>query len=217
MDNGLICICCKRRKKCAEYVISEKYTGICKSCNEKIMYMPEGTVFAGSENLSSLYAVLKYDGIIQRAIKDYKFYGQQRYSKVFVELMYEYFKNMNLDKEFDIVTMIPISRKRWLERGYNQTELLAKPLAEKLGIEFKNNCVFKYRNNKAQSSTKGFAERRENVKNVYIADREKLTGKNIILIDDVYTTGATMEECAKELKDKGAENVLGIALAKVVK
>ena len=131
--------------------------------------------------------------------------------------MYEYFKNMNLDKEYDLVTMVPISRKRWIERGYNQSEFLAKPLADKLGIEFKNNCIFKYRNNKAQSSTKGISERRKNVKNVYIADYEKLSGKNIILMDDVYTTGSTMEECAKELRAKGAENVLGIVLAKVVK
>ena len=216
MDNGFICICCKRRKSQKEG-IREKYIGICDSCNEKICYMPENSVFKGSENLSSLYAVLGYKGIIKRAIRDYKFHGQQRYGKIFVELLYQYFKNMNLDKEYDLVTMIPLSRKRWLERGYNQSELLAKSLAEKLGIEFKNNCVFKYRNNKAQSTTKGLAERRKNVKDVYIADSEKLIGRNIILIDDVYTTGNTMEECAKELKDKGAKNVLGIALAKVVK
>ena len=215
MDN--ICICCRRRKNHDEFTITEKYLGICRSCKGKITYFSENTVFMGSENLSSLYAVLKYEGLIKRAIRDYKFCGQQRYSKIFVELMYEYFKNMNLDKEYDLVTMVPISRKRWIERGYNQSEFLAKPLADKLGIEFKNNCIFKYRNNKAQSSTKGISERRKNVKNVYIADYEKLSGKNIILMDDVYTTGSTMEECAKELRAKGAENVLGIVLAKVVK
>ena len=217
MDNGFICICCKRRKNHKESVISESYLGLCRSCNDRISYFPESAIFKGSNSLSSLFSVVEYKGVVAGAIRRYKFCGQQRYSKIFVGMMYEYFKNIGLEREYDLVTMVPLSRKRLYERGYCQTELLAKPLAEKLGIEFKNNCVFKYRNNKAQSSTRDLIERKSNVKDVYIADAEKIKGKNIILVDDVYTTGATMEECAKELKSKGAENVLGITLAKVVR
>ena len=73
MDNGFICICCRRRKGYSEAIIAEKYIGICKNCNEKIFYMPDDAVFMGSENVSSLYAVLRYDGIIKRALRDYKF------------------------------------------------------------------------------------------------------------------------------------------------
>ena len=217
MDNGFICICCKRRTSYKESVISEKYLGLCKGCNDKISYFPDGTVFKGSDNLSSLFSVVEYKGVIGSAIRRYKFSGQQRYSKIFVEMMYEYFKGMGLEREYDLMTMVPLSRKRLLERGYCQTELLAKPLAEKLGIEFRNNCIFKNRNNKAQSTTRDLPERKINVKDVYIANAEKIKGKNIILVDDVYTTGSTMEECAKELKNKGAKNVLGITLAKAVR
>lgn len=194
--------------------MTERYLGLCAECNEKIEYIPQGGVFKGGESLTSLFSVCYYTGNIRSAIKQYKFYGQSRYSKIFVEMMYKYLKNLNLHKEFDLVTMIPLSRKRLRERGYNQTELLAKPLAEKLGIEFNGSCVFKKRNNKVQSYAKSAAERRLNVKDAYIADFSKIKGKNILLIDDVYTTGSTMQECARELKSKGAENVLGITLAK---
>lgn len=217
MDNGFICICCRRRKTVSDGVITEKYIGLCGKCNNNIVYFSKDTVFEGSDNLVSLFSVVEYGGVISNAIRRYKFQGQQRYEKIFVEMMYEYFKSMDFIKDYNILTSVPLSRKRFTERGYNQTELIAKPLAEKLGIEFKNNCIFKKRHNKAQSTLSGFAERRTNTKGIYIAASDKIKGKRIILLDDVYTTGSTIESCAKELKEKGAENVLGITLAKVVK
>lgn len=217
LENGFICICCTRRKERNEAYTAEKYLGICKACNEKLVYIPKGTVFKGGDNLSSLISVVTYNATARNVIRRYKFQGQQRYSLVFAEMMYEYLKDFNLRKNFDLVTMVPLSRKRFTERGYNQTELLAEPLAKLLGIEFNSGCVFKKRNTAAQSSIENFLQRRNNVKDAYIADSIKIKNRNIILIDDVYTTGSTMEECAKELKLKGAESVLGITLAKVVK
>lgn len=212
--DGFICVFCNRRKRREEAYISEKYLGICDGCNKDLPYIPKDVVFAGNEDLSSLFSVFEYTGTVRRTVRRYKFNGQQRYADIFAEVMYEHFKEHRLCNDYDMVTMVPLSRKRFGGRGYNQAEILAEKLADRLGMEFKNNCVFKIRENKIQSLTRSIIERRENVRGVYLADGAKIKGRNILLIDDVYTTGSTMKECARELKRKGAENVLGVTLAK---
>jgi len=99
-------------------------------------------------------------------------------------------------------------------RGYNQSELLARKIATKYtNLEFKN-ILEKKLNNKVQSSLTKI-ERIGNVKNVYNAiNKDKINNKKIILIDDIYTTGSTANECAKELKQNGAKSVIIITIAK---
>ena len=211
-----MCICCKRRKGRNEKYIAEKYIGICRDCENRLERIPFGNVFKGNDYVSSLFSVFYYKGLIRDAIRRYKFLGQWRYGKIFTMLLYEYLKDLHLEEKFDLVTMIPISRKRFIERGYNQTEFLAKPLADMLGIDFNGNCIFKKRHNETQSSVGRSAQRYENVRDVYLADAAKVKGKSILLVDDVFTSGATMKSCAKELIEKGAECVVGITLAKTV-
>ncbi len=217
MKDGFLCICCRRRKGNNEAHIREEYIGICSHCQDRLSNLPKGAVFAGDEYVSSVFSVFGYKGIIRNAIKRYKFGGQWRYSKIFVMIMYDYLKDLGLAKDFDFMTMIPLSRKRLWERGYNQTELLAKPLAELLEIPFLANTVHKKKNTRPQSASRGRVARFLNVKGVYIADRKRVKGKNILLVDDVYTSGATMKSCAKELIEAGAENIVGITLARVLK
>lgn len=217
MEERILCICCNRRKKNAEFAIKEKYIGVCKDCNEKLEYLPKGSVFYGNENLQSVFSVFCYKGHIRRMIGKYKFSGQRRYSEIFSLMIYEYLKDLELHKNFDLITVVPLSRKRLWERGYNQSEFIAEKVAQMLGIEFDKNCIFKKVNNKRQSTKKTSHERKKNVEDVYLGYASKIKGKSILVLDDVYTSGATMKSCAKELIDKGAECVSGISLAKVVK
>lgn len=216
VENRFVCICCKRRKGRGEAYIAEKYIGICRSCESKLERIAPGAVFKGNDDINSLFSVFYYKGLIRNALMNYKFFGQWRYGKIFTMLMYDYLKDLHLEDNFDLVTMVPISRKRFLERGYNQTEFLAEPLADMLGIPFDGNCIFKKRHNKTQSSVGRIAQRYENVRDAYLADVKKVKGRNILLVDDVFTSGATMKSCAKELVEKGAKSVVGITLAKTV-
>ena len=110
----------------------------------------------------------------------------------------------NFIKEYDIITFVPIHKKRKLERGYNQTEVIARILAKKVEDLICLNTLVKYKNNLKQSSL-SLEKRKDNVKNVYkVLDYKELKGqvenKSILLFDDIYTTGYTILECKKELK-----------------
>lgn len=217
MEDAFICIGCKRRKNKKEAAISTEYLGICKRCNDRLSYLPEKTVFPGTKNIDSFISAFSYEGLIKEIIRRYKFSGQVAYKDVFIPLMMKNLTRFPLQEDYDLITAIPLSRKRLYERGYNQAEVLARDIADAIDMECNFNCIFKKRHNKKQSLTKNKWARQENVRDTYIADYRKIKGKRIILIDDVCTTGSTMDECAKELREKGATSVLGVTLAKTIR
>ncbi|MCM8831618.1 MAG: ComF family protein, partial [Candidatus Omnitrophica bacterium] len=95
---------------------------------------------------------------------------------------------------------------------YNQTEVLAKFLSNYFKIPFKNDIIYEIKN-KLSQTTLDFKERQKNVKDIFIVTKN-LKGKKIVLVDDIFTTGATLEECSRLLKMHGAEIILGITLCK---
>ncbi|MBI5072125.1 ComF family protein [Candidatus Falkowbacteria bacterium] len=114
----------------------------------------------------------------------------------------------------DFIVPVPLHRKRLLERGFNQSELLALKISEYFGWPVENTVLKRSRATAPQVS-QDEAGRKENVGNAFsVVDSLKILNKKIVLLDDVTTTGATMEECAKVLKNAGAKEVLGLALAK---
>ncbi len=118
--------------------------------------------------------------------------------------------------ENPLVIPVPISRKRLRERGFNQTHLLAKYIAKKIGGEYQKNIIKKYRANKKQALIHSRAERFRNVENVFkIISNKKysIENRDVIIIDDLTTTGATLLEMKKTLKKSGARNVIAITIA----
>ena len=114
----------------------------------------------------------------------------------------------------DIITWVPLSRKRLRQRGYDQARLLATELSKKAGIECCR-LLKKTRNNPAQSGTGGAEKRRANVSGVYTAlSPEKITGKSILIVDDIVTTGATLSECGRMLLSAGAKEVKAVTVAR---
>ena len=102
-------------------------------------------------------------------------------------------------KRYDTIIPVPISKKRMKERGYNQSTLIAKELSKKIKIDLEINCIIKVKNVKEQSKLNK-EQREKNIQNVYeLKNKQKIINKKILLIDDIYTTGSTVNECSKIL------------------
>ena len=108
-------------------------------------------------------------------------------------------------------------KKKKNQRGYNQSELIAKEIAKKIeNIEYRNDILLKIKNTARQSSLNK-EQRKENIKNAYLiksSNKEYILNKNILIFDDIYTTGSTANECAKMLKEAGAKNIGILTIAK---
>ena len=117
-------------------------------------------------------------------------------------------------KSYDIIFPVPIHKKRMKERGYNQSELISRELASTLDLEIYTNVLVKVKNNKPQSILTQ-KEREENTKNVYkLANSEKIYNKKVLIFDDVYTTGATINACIKEIEKARPSKIGVLTLAK---
>jgi ComF family protein len=114
--------------------------------------------------------------------------------------------------QYDLITWVPVSQERRRKRGYAQAQLLAQATAAALG-ETAISTLEKVHNISAQSSLQDAKERWRNVRGVYrVPDKTLVVGKRVVLVDDIITTGATMEEASRTLKAAGATLVLGLAL-----
>lgn len=113
-----------------------------------------------------------------------------------------------------MISCIPLSKKRFHDRGYNQAELLAKEISKNVDVRFVP-TLKKIKNNTAQSTIKDAKQRAVNVVGAYtVIDPNAVKGKRILLVDDVVTTGSTVSECARMLKRAGAKAVYCITLAR---
>jgi len=113
-----------------------------------------------------------------------------------------------------ILIPVPLSKKRLKERGFNQTEEIGKELSKLLKIPLISDCLIKVKETLPQVELSD-EEREENIKDAFSCQNQnKIQGRKILLIDDVYTTGSTMEECGRVLKDAGVREIIGIVTAR---
>ena len=167
-----------------------------------------------NKNFEKHLYLFKYEGIIKESLIKFKFNEKPYIYKSFVNFLIKNKKICRFLKSYDIIIPVPIHYNRKVTRGYNQSALIAKEMAKYLNIEYSDKVLLKKINNKAQS-TKNKEERKENVIGVYhIKNEYKIYNKKIILLDDIYTTGSTVNECAKVLKKSGAKRVDVITIAK---
>jgi ComF family protein len=120
-----------------------------------------------------------------------------------------------LEWEVDLIAPVPIGASRRSERGYNQAALLALPLALGSGIPYRSGALKKLRDTRSQVGLSR-AQRRENVAGAFTASEELVQWARVLVVDDVMTSGATIESCAQALKEAGADQVFGLTLAQVV-
>jgi ComF family protein len=117
--------------------------------------------------------------------------------------------------EIDVIVPVPLGVARQKERGYNQAALIARPVALETGWAYRPKALSRVRETKTQVGL-SIEERRMNVGGAFKAEGEGVAGKNVLLIDDVLTTGSTMEACAAALIEAGAAKVFGLTLARAL-
>lgn len=116
----------------------------------------------------------------------------------------------------DVLVPVPLHSRRLRERGYNQSALLAAELGKRNGLPVVTDSLVRLRHTKAQVKTADAEERQRNLAGAFGCQNGKLTGKRVVVIDDVCTTGATLNSCAASLRAAGAASVWGLALAREV-
>lgn len=152
-----------------------------------------------------------FQGPVREAIHRLKYRGDIGLSETFTTKLVELL--VELGWNVDIVTAVPLSRQRLKQRGYNQAGLLGWPLAKALRVSFASQAIVRTRNTVSQVGL-SIRERQQNVSGAFRADPLLVRGKNVLIIDDVLTTGATMQACARSFVEAGASSVHGMTLAK---
>ena len=182
-------------------------TVLCNSCEEKIEKYKINLI--ERKDGINIFYLYRYGGIIRELLIKYKFGDKSYLADTFVKIMLKNKKLFRFLKNYDIIIPVPLHRKRKLERGYNQTELIAK----KLGLKYEKDCLVKVKNIKPQSKNNA-KNRRIEIKDVFqIQNIEKIRNKKVLILDDIYTTGATANECIKTLST-ATKNIGFISIAR---
>lgn len=159
-------------------------------------------------------AVWYYEDAVRRSLLRYKFHNARSYAQCYGRMLA--MKTLeDLPEKIDLITWVPIGPKRKRKRGYDQVELLAEAVSRELSVPAAK-LLRKPRDNKPQSGLDTAESRRGNVLGVYeVCDPEMIRDRNILLLDDIVTTGSTVSECARMLQSAGAKHVYCAAVAAV--
>ncbi len=187
---------------------------ICLRCGEPIFSMSDYCIRCKDNirffNLAR--APFLYEHPISTLIHGFK-YRNQKYT---FESLAKYLEQCYLENDYnaDLIVPVPSSKKRLKERGYNQAELLSKQLSKLLGIKLETDVLIKVRHTPPQT-TLNYFERQKNLFGSFaVENQEKIIGKNVLLVDDVLTTGATINHCSEVLKLSKAKRVFVLTLAR---
>ena len=188
---------------------------LCNKCKMKIIqHQIDIVIKPENKYFKELISILKYEGIIRDKILQYKFEDKPYIYKTFAKIVLKNKKVCGLLKKYDIIIPVPIHKKRKLQRGYNQTQLIAKEISKNIDIKLCNNVLVKNKNTIAQSKLNK-NKRKQNIKGAFKAlNVQNIQGKSVLLFDDIYTTGSTANECSKILKEAGAKTVGVLTIAK---
>lgn len=178
-------------------------TGLCQHCRP---YQP---------TLSGLLAVSSYQGVLRSCIHALKYDGNTRLAEPLGEVLAEAYLTSGM--QADVIISVPLHNERQQQRGYNHAQLLAEVCASHLHIPLRDDIVVRHRATSAQVGLKAH-ERQQNVAGAFVCtpafQSGSLYGRTLLIIDDVYTTGATLGACAAPLFTAGAKAVWGLVLAR---
>ena len=204
-------------KRCEKILESEVVFGLDKYKNIKRKKERKENIknnFNDKKYFNEHLYIFLYQGIIRRIILKYKFQEESYLYKTFVNFLLKNENFFEKIEKYDTIVPVPISKKRQKTRGYNQSELVAKEIAYNSNLILEPECLYKIKNIVEQSKLNK-EERLKNIQGVYkLVNKEKLYKKKILLLDDIFTTGSTVNECARVLRKAQPKEIGVFTLAK---
>ena len=155
-----------------------------------------------------------YDGILKGLIHDFKYKKITSLSKDFTALIIDFMKRYDIGANSQVVLSVPMHPNRLFTREINHSDILAKGLAKRLGISYSSKALKKTKDTPLQSKLKREARIKNLRSSFSLKDTSFVRGKNILLVDDLFTTGSTVNECSRILKNSGAHHIEVITLAR---
>lgn len=218
---------------CGEIVLPKGQRS-CKACREKLVYIKEPRCKKCSKpieyeeqeycsdcqrkqyHFDKGYAVWVYDEAMKQSIARFKYHGKKEYAKFYIQEVLRLYEEQIMKLAPDVIVPVPLHRSKYLKRGYNQADLLARGIGKKLGIPVVSHLLIRNKKTLPQKKLSD-KERLRNLSEAFqwnekaaVRFPEKLT--KIMLVDDIYTTGSTMEACARVLQRAGNNTVYFIVL-----
>ena len=164
--------------------------------------------------IDGIRSPFRFDGVIRQAIHELKYRNLRALAGLLAQLLSNYLVSNPVPGE--VLVPVPLHHKRLRERGYNQSRLLAQELGKLANLPVVDDCLVRQRHAPPQARTSTVDERRSNVADAFSCRDRRLEGKQVLLIDDVSTSGATLDACARGLKEAGATTVWGLVLAREI-
>jgi len=189
---------------------------ICGACRKTLLSGPVLTS-TSSRLIPEIRSCLSYDGLIEICIKQFKYHSRKEMVRVFCDLVQEYLSQKPIEpRTVDIMIPVPICAARYRKRRYNQSGLIAGVLSRFLLVPVRAHNLIKTKNTPPQIGLSR-NERINNIRGSFSTIKPSLlAGKSILLVDDVMTTGTTLDACAEELIRAGARKVTGFTLARTL-
>lgn len=159
----------------------------------------------GTRSFDRGRGVFLYDGIMRRSLVRYKYYGCREYGDYYGEEICRYVGGEIRRWAPDVIVPVPLYKRKLRMRGFNQSAYLARKIGETLGMPVSEEILVKIQNTRSQKKL-GAAERKRNLVRAFRV-REDISGLTVLVVDDVFTTGATIDAAAACLKAAGAEKV----------
>ena len=216
-----VCLCCKDER------LHSNHGYLCDKCFEKLHFIEHACEKCGDEvgpfdkycdtckskdfthTFDKSYCVAKYVDTAKTIVYELKYGKDQALAKVISGYLVE--KAKTLDIPLDMVIPVPLGPKKFRTRGFNQSELLAYDVAQSLNLPLETKLVLRTTETMTQTSMSR-RERLENVKGAFsVVNKDDVKGKNILLVDDIVTTGSTADDISRMLKKKGANKVYVLA------
>lgn len=207
-EGSLICPSCRQKLPTIE-------PPLCPQCG---VPQPGGILCPACINhkhaIDGIRSPFRFEGIIRQAIHQLKYKNLRASAEPLAEILWSYLSDNPISGE--VLVPVPLHGKRLRERGYNQSELLAREMGKINGLPVVTGCLTRSRHASPQARAASSSQRQENVAGAFSCRNGSLKDKRVILIDDVATSGATLEACAAVLKTGGAAAVWGLTLAREV-
>jgi len=204
-EGGFICHSCRQS-------LPRIMSPLCPQCGKP---QPSGILCSNcvgwQAETDGIRSPFRFDMVIRQAIHQLKYHNLRALALPLAKLLKDYITTNPIPGE--VLVPVPLHKRKLRERGYNQSYLLARELGKLIRLPVVDDCLIRQRHTPPQARTSTVDERRSNVVNAFTCRNHSLQDKQVLLIDDVTTSGATLDTCASALKAIGASSVWGLVLA----